>query len=361
MGVYKKKNRWYIDYYLPNGDRKREAVSIKGVDPAQINRQDALKALTIRKAEINQGKFDIAQTKKPVSIEKIINNYLEWAKDNHIAYERDISASKPLLEFFDGKNSSHVNTWSMEKYKSFRKSQNKKPETINKELSFIKSAFKLAFENGVTGSNPINGVKLLKVPKSKPRVLKDWEFSNLYKEAPDHFKPILLCGYLTGMRRGEIVKLRWEDIDFTGKYIHVNESKNNEYRTIPINDILFDTLTGLNRISKNEYVFTTKLGKAYTSNTAWKTVWTNTLKKSGIEHCTFHSLRHTFISNLIVDEKEDYITVMNLSGHKTIRMLVRYSHTHEKAKKAAVGKLGKNLSLGNITEHNRDIQTFAIS
>ena len=47
---------------------------------------------------------------------------------------------------------------------------------------------------------------------------------------------------------------------------------------------------------------------------------------------------------------------MNFSGHKSIRMLQRYSHTHEKAKKTAINKLGKNLTLGNIPEHNRDIE-----
>ncbi|MDA2919924.1 hypothetical protein MYX76_10595 [Desulfobacterota bacterium AH_259_B03_O07] len=49
MAVYKKNNRWYIDYYLPDGKRKRETVTIPGVDPQHINRQDALKALSIRK------------------------------------------------------------------------------------------------------------------------------------------------------------------------------------------------------------------------------------------------------------------------------------------------------------------------
>ena len=73
MAVYKKKERWYIDYYLPSGSRKREVVTIQGVDPAQINREDAKKALSIRKASIAEGRFDIAQTKKPVSFEKIIN------------------------------------------------------------------------------------------------------------------------------------------------------------------------------------------------------------------------------------------------------------------------------------------------
>ncbi|MCH7535955.1 MAG: hypothetical protein IH948_09505, partial [Bacteroidetes bacterium] len=61
MGVYKKDNRWYIDYYLPNGRRKREVVSIEGVDPSKINREDAKKALSIRKSEFAQGKFDITK------------------------------------------------------------------------------------------------------------------------------------------------------------------------------------------------------------------------------------------------------------------------------------------------------------
>ena len=66
MAVYKKNERWYIDYYLPSGKRKREVVTIPGVNPAQINRQDAIKALSIRKAEMAQGKFDIAQTEKKI-------------------------------------------------------------------------------------------------------------------------------------------------------------------------------------------------------------------------------------------------------------------------------------------------------
>ena len=77
MGVYKKDNRWYIDYYLPNGRRKREVVSIEGVDPSKINREDAKKALSIRKSEFAQGKFDIAQTKKPIPFKKLTDRYLE--------------------------------------------------------------------------------------------------------------------------------------------------------------------------------------------------------------------------------------------------------------------------------------------
>lgn len=63
-------------------------------------------------------------------------------------------------------------------------------------------------QNNDLYTKPVDEVKLLPVTKSKPRVLKDWEFNKLYYSAPDHFKPILLCGYLTSMRRSEIVKLK---------------------------------------------------------------------------------------------------------------------------------------------------------
>lgn len=79
MAVFKKRNRWYIDYYLPNGNRKREVITIQGVDPAQINRQDAIKALSIRKAEMAQGKFDIAQTEKKIPFTKLADSFKEYS------------------------------------------------------------------------------------------------------------------------------------------------------------------------------------------------------------------------------------------------------------------------------------------
>jgi len=77
--------------------------------------------------------------------------------------------------------------------------------------------------------------------------------------------------------------------------------------------------------------------------TSWKRTWSTALKNPGIDKCRFHDLRHTFVSNLIVNEKEDFATVMALSGHKDISMLKRYSHTQEEAKKEAIKKLDNRL------------------
>ena len=298
--------------------------------------------------EIVQGKFNIEQTKKPILFDKLLERYMSWAKDNHKAPERDVAAAKPLLSFFGGKVISNINLWLIEKYKSQRKALGIKPETINKELGLLRRMFNLAIEWKVINSNPIKGIRLLKVPKYKPRVLKDWEFEKLYQAASSHFKPILLCAYFTGMRRSEIAKLKWENVDFEDEYIYVKETKNNESRGIPIDDTLLETLHNLKKNRDCEFVFTTHEGNPYIHITVWKRAWATALKKSGIGKCRFHDLRHTFISNLIVGEKEDFATVMELSGHKDITMLKRYSHTREEAKKTAIKKLGNRLKVKAI-------------
>lgn len=351
MGVFRKKGRFYIDYYLPDGKRKREVVSIPGRDPSTITFRDAEKALSIRKADIAQGKFDIAVTEKPIKFEKLVDAYLEWADHNHKTPERDHVACKNLRNYFGGKDVYSLSLWEVEKYKSERKKQGRKQETINKELGALRRMFNLALQGTLgakIGKNPVKGLKLLNVPKSKPRVLRDWEFQGLYSSASHHFKPILLTAYMTGMRRSEIAKLRWKDVDLEEGYIQIVEAKNGESRSIPIGEPLLSVLRDMSKEVVSDFVFTGPDGKPYTSLTSWKRTWNTALKKSRIEKCRFHDLRHTFVSNLIVNEKEDYATVMGLSGHKDIRMLLRYSHTHEEAKKAAIDKLGNRLESHNV-------------
>jgi integrase len=98
-------------------------------------------------------------------------------------------------------------------------------------------------------------------------------------------------------------------------------------------------LDGLKQNAKSEHVFTTQEGLSYISRKSWDGAWKKAVIKAGIKYRSFHVLRHTFVSNLIVEEKEDYATVMAISGHKDMRMLQRYSHTRGEAKKSAVNKL----------------------
>lgn len=346
MAIYKKGNRWYTDLYV-NGQKKRQVVHVKDKDPSKVTRQDALNVESIRKAQIAQG-VELASTNKGISFEKLVSSYLEWANENHKSPERDHVACKHLLSFFKGNKAENVSLWLVEKYKSHRKSLNKQPETINKELGVLRRMFNLAVEWKLIRENPIAGMKLLKVQTRQFRVLSESEFSKLYNSASEYFKPILLTAYLTGMRRGEIRNLKWKDVNLEKGFISVTDTKNYEDRVIPISPYLAETLKEIKKNNDNEYVFTTPIGDNYKSSSSWKRAWNSALKDSNIPHCRFHDLRHTFISNLIVNEKEDFATVMALSGHKDIQMLKRYSHTHEDSKKTAINKLEKYVKLANL-------------
>ena len=329
MGVYKKDNRWYIDYYLPNGRRKREVVSIEGVDPSKINREDAKKALSIRKSEFAQGKFDIAQTKKPVLFKRLAERYLEYSKTNKRAWKRDEHSLKHFVSFFKGKTLQQITPWLIEKYKSERK-QKVKPSTVNRELDTLRHMLNMAVTWKMIEENPYKGIKHFKVNNSSLRILNKEEFKKLYASASTELKSIWITAYTTGMRLGEILNLKWEDVDIKEEYILVRDSKNYESRTISIHPTLKETLSLLRTMSKSEFTFE--------GRKTIKRAWQKALRLSGIAHCRFHDLRHTFASNLVM-KGVDIVTVAELMGHKDLSMTKRYSHPSPQHKKEAINKL----------------------
>ena len=174
-----------------------------------------------------------------------------------------------------------MNLWDIEQFKQYRKKQKRTPETINKDLGCLRRMMNLAVKWGLIDENPIKGMELLIVPERKYRVLKEWEVEKLYEVAPQHFKPIILFAYFTGCRNSEIQTLKWENIDFELGEITIEgkDTKNSEYKTLPMNSSLRELLSEMSKNSNCEYVFTTQHGKPYTGNTPWKKAWQSTLKK----------------------------------------------------------------------------------
>ena len=158
-------------------------------------------------------------------------------------------------------------------------------------------------------------------------------------ESPDHLKAILITALNTGMRKGEILGLKWKDINFRQRVIVLLDTKNNERREVPINKLLFEVLLPLRKNPDSPYVFSKKNGKPY-SNV--RTSFETTKEKAGIEDFRFHDLRHTFASHLVM-AGVGLRTVQELLGHKSYEMTLRYTHLSPDHKKAAVDILGKKM------------------
>ncbi len=195
--------------------------------------------------------------------------------------------------------------------------------------------FNKAIDWGLVSENPVRKVKLFPEKPNKLRVVSDEEFQKVYNNASEFLKPILMIAKNTGMRRSEILNLNHDDIDFEEGDFTVRDSKNNESRIIPLNKTLKETIRPLLKNNNNGYLFCDQIINLARriENQFYKA-----LKLSGINKCTFHDLRHTFASRLVM-AGVDIVTVQELMGHKDIRMTKRYSHPTPEHKKQAVEKL----------------------
>ncbi len=135
------------------------------------------------------------------------------------------------------------------------------------------------------------------------------------------FRPILLCAIHSGMRRGEILNLKWSDVDFRARLITVRIAKSGKQRKIPIDDTLFSTLAKLTSRFANGFVFPSpkKAGAPYQDI---HHTWGRLVRKTGIIDVRFHDLRHTFASHLVM-AGVDIRTVQELLGHATLAMTER--------------------------------------
>lgn len=323
MALFKKKNNWYVDYYL-DGRRMREAVG--------PNRKVAERVLAKRKVQIAENRFLDIVNKPKASFEQLEESYLRYAKTNKVSWMRDWYSIKSLKSSFGGKQLCQITPLLVETYKNTR-CQKVRPATVNRELACLKHMFTKAIQWQMAVSNPVKMVRLLKENNERLRYLNIGEVQKLLEQLPSHLRPVVKLALNTGMRRSEILRLKWEDVDFRERIIFVKNTKNGEMREIPMADLVYDELRSLP--ANSDYVFSGDNGKRMMSI---KTGFVNAVNRAGIRDFTFHDLRHTFASHLAMSGV-DLLTIKELLGRKAINMTLRYAHLSPDHKRKAIALL----------------------
>jgi integrase len=160
----------------------------------------------------------------------------------------------------------------------------------------------------------------------------------------DFLKPIIAVALNTGMRQGEILNLKWPDIDSARGVISVRNTKNGQPRYIPMNSFvkyIFENLRMMRKNIDNPNIFYYNNDRPLTRFGLIRGAFKRAVEKAGITDFHFHDLRHTFASHLVM-AGADIMTVKEILSHKTLAMTLRYSHLSSKFKKSAV----ELLSLG---------------
>jgi len=337
MSIYKKGQDYYIDYYAA-GRRKREKVG--------TSKELAKTVLAKRRVQLAEGKFLDVRKQEKIKLEDFATTFINLhSKPNKKSWKSDEFNLKTILLFFKNKYLHDITAQDVEEYKAARSNDvfgdNKKiqPATVNRELATIKTMFAKAIAWGKLQNNPAKSVQFLREPEGRLRFLEKEEIVKLLAACSEKIKPVVVVALNTGMRRGEILGLKWHDCDFQREVISIFDTKNGEARKIPMNAQVKTALIRVRKNPNSPYVFCDNDGKPY--HDLRKSFFT-ALKKSDIINFHFHDLRHTFASQLVMSGV-DLNTIRELMGHKDIRMTLRYSHLSPDHKKRAVDVLGRQM------------------
>lgn len=146
----------------------------------------------------------------------------------------------------------------------------------------------------------------------------------------------------SGLRRGEIFKLKWPDIDFHRGFIHIQEPKGGKSQKVPLNKYMRELLETISR-KKSEYIFPAR-GGGPRKDIAKDA---RTIKKAaGLpeDFRPFHGLRHVYATMLASSGKVDMFTLQKLMTHKSPQMTQRYAHYRDEAMQRAAEEVGNILS-----------------
>lgn len=320
--------RYYLDYF-DNGKR------IQRVSRKAASFEDAY-------AELRQVVFKEPE-KKRVSFSTFADEYLEdYAKPTKKSWKTDKVRLKKLKKYFKETDLRQITPMEIERFRSLLLVKGQQKSTTNRSLALLKRMFNLAIEEGYAEVNPARKVKMFsEADNLKERILTEGEERLLLVSCCEHMKDIVTFALNTGMRLGEILNLKWANVDMKSGTIKVEFTKSGKTRIVPVNQTLREMLARPRKRGE-VYVFTNPDSKDRFRET--KRSFKTGCRRAGIEGLRFHDLRHTFASRL-VQNHVDVGTVRKLLGHSTLLITQRYIHSDETTLRSAVGSLVRSAGL----------------
>ena len=324
--------KWYADFTF-KGKRIRQFA---GYTKEQA--RNTLAKLRIERLDERLGFKKPGQDER-ILFDKFADDFIElYAKQNKRSWQRDEVSLKNLKPFFKGRDLQDIGPEDAERYKAMRKAE-VSGATCNRELALLKTIINKAVEWGKLKENSLRAVKKFRENNARERILSPEEARRLIECAAPAIRPVLIVALNTGMRRTEILSLKWRDVDFAKSFILIEDSKSGRSRKVPMNEFVYKTLKELPRTS-DEHVFFNPETNDHIKDI--KTSFRTACQRAEIQGVRLHDLRHTAASKMI-EAGADLVTVSKILGHASIQMTMRYAHPTPENMRLAVGKLGEIL------------------
>jgi len=343
MTIHRTSNEtWAYDFrYL--GKRHRQRFK---------SREKALVAEAQKRTELNMGFVHNERLTFREAAQLFFENH---SKPNKRSWQDDQRKFKVLNEMFGNKRLVDFNPLDIQNMRTFLEQKGLKSGTIDHYHALAKTVFNMMnYWRKFNGYNPAKGVKLKREYDVHLRFLSKEEINQLEKHLPASIYPYFIGALFTGMRRGEICGLTWENVILPLRDIYIPNSKSGKARHIPMSSTLYDLLLKLKSNAKKEtdFVFGT-LSPYYISHKFVKVC-----KKLGIRNARWHDIRHTFASQLVMAEVNIYL-VSKWLGHSSVKTTEKYyAHLSPDYRKEEIQKLNKLSIYTQKNEWTNFGQTF---
>lgn len=331
-GEVKRCGRWLIELF----DDKKRWVSVSFRDIR--SRKDAMKRLMVLIGDRERGKLQLPKKKQIPSLRTYSQTYLglyKEAKSNTLAMKQ--RAVNALVNFLGDYPLDKITPFIVEKYRINRKSDGIKDSSINVDIAILSHIFNTAISAGILDKNPCQGIKRLKVTQIKDRVLSQSEVALLLDKLQGKDRLMVLVGFFTGLRLGGVLSLSWQDIDFH-KGLITSSHKIGKLVSIPMSDYLSGELLRWKENNSGDRVFESRT-LTHVVTVEYSKHFSVLFKQLGIDDFTFHNLRHTFASLLQGELGVGAVVVQGMTGHSSLGMLQKYSHTGLSNKQQAINSL----------------------
>jgi len=312
---------------------------------------------------------------KPITLGDFIRkHYAPWALAHQKAGQATVDALEASFSDLYDRELRSLSAFDIERFKSKRLKAGRKPATVNRDLDRIRSVYSRAVEWGFLTDHPLKAVKRAKgadnsrvrylSPKEEKR-LRDalaareaerrasrdrhnaWHAARGSEGHPqwpedgftDHLAPLVLLALNTGLRRGELFGLRWEDVNLPARLLTVTagNAKSRKARHLPLNDEAVDVLTRWKKQGDGKGLVFPGAGGGRMTNI--NKSWDRLVTAAELADFRFHDCRHHFASRLAMSGVDLY-TIKELLGHASIEMTQRYAHLAPDKLADAVAKLG---------------------
>ncbi len=320
-----KKRIWWIQYYDASGRQRRESSG-------STTKKVAEKRLTRRLTEKESGTLPTHQARGLAYEDLRDAYYAEYQMFSRKSLRFDKSGERytsPVVRldgFFSGYRVSQITTDAIREFILKLQGDELANQTVNHSLNALKKMFNVAKREAKVRDVPY--FPMLKATPPRKGLLAHEKYPELLKSLPDYLRPVLALAYHTGMRRGEVVNLKWPGVDFIERVVRLNadETKNGSAREIPLSEELRVLLENqfVKRDPRCPFVcFRTELGKTLPIGD-FRKVWKSRCDKLGIGGLRLHDLRRTFITDA-ENAGAPRHEVMGMTGHKTESAYKRYA------------------------------------